>query len=281
MIGSLPPDQLAEVLRWLALLALSGALARPLALRLMPDEGGGWITGKILGWLLVGWVPWFLASFQILPFGSAAMAGLLLLALLAVRLGPGPRDWRGFLVTEAAFLVVFCLGLAVRLQAPDLTGLEKFTDMGFLAAAMRSEVMPPQDAWFAGHPLNYYYVGQAMVASWGNLTGIAPDHTYQLAMATIFGLVALGVFHLIARLASPWGGRFAAVLGTTGALLAVYGGNGHSVLYQLFRPWMPTTRPEFWYPDSTRFIGFDPDVPDKASPSSRPMLSRPQTCTPS
>ncbi len=264
MIGSLPPDQLAEVLRWLALLALSGALARPLALRLMPDEGGGWITGKILGWLLVGWVPWFLASFQILPFGSAAMAGLLLLALLAVRLGPGPRDWRGFLVTEAAFLVVFCLGLAVRLQAPDLTGLEKFTDMGFLAAAMRSEVMPPQDAWFAGHPLNYYYVGQAMVASWGNLTGIAPDHTYQLAMATIFGLVALGVFHLIARLASPWGGRFAAVLGTTGALLAVYGGNGHSVLYQLFRPWMPTTRPEFWYPDSTRFIGFDPDVPDKA-----------------
>ena len=48
MIGSLPPDQLAEVLRWLALLALSGALARPLALRLMPDEGGGWITGKIL-----------------------------------------------------------------------------------------------------------------------------------------------------------------------------------------------------------------------------------------
>lgn len=263
MIGSLPPDQLAEAARWLLLLALAGALARPLALRLMPADGGGWITGKILGWLVVGWVPWLLASFHILPFGSASMAGLLVLALLAVWLGPGPQDWRGFLTAEAGFLVMFWLGLAVRLQAPDLTGLEKFTDMGFLAAVMRAEVMPPQDAWFAGHGLNYYYVGQAMVGAWGNLAGIAPDHTYQLAMATIFGLVALGVFHLIASLAVPWGARLAVVLGTTGALLAVYGGNGHSVLYTLFRGWMPTTKPEFWYPDSTRFIGFDPDGPDK------------------
>lgn len=264
MIGSLPPDQMADVARWLVLLALAGALARPLALRLIPGEGGGWILGKILGWLLVGWIPWMLASFHVLPFGSASMAGLLALGLAVAWLGPGPRDWRGFLAVEAGFLLLFWLGLAVRLQAPDLTGLEKFTDMGFLTAVMRSEVMPPQDAWFAGHGLNYYYVGQAMVGAWGNLAGVPADHAYQLAMATIFALVALGVHHLVARLVAPWGARLSLVLGTTGALLAVYGGNGHSVLYQLFRSWMPTTKPAFWYPDSTRFIGFDPDVADKA-----------------
>jgi uncharacterized membrane protein len=47
------------------------------------------------------------------------------------------------------------------------------------------------------------------------------------------------------------------------AIVTVYGGNGHSVLYQLFRTWMPTTKAEFYYPDSTRFIGFDPPTLDK------------------
>ena len=264
MIGSLPPDQWASLLRWLGWLALAGVLARPLALRLMPGEGGGWIMGKLLGWLIAGWVPWCLAAFQILPFDKASIAGVLMLALLALRGGLGPRDWRGALTVEAGFLVLFWLGLAAKLIHADLTGLEKFTDMGFLSAAMRAEAMPPQDAWFAGHGLNYYYVGQAMVGAWGNMAGVTPDHAYPLAMATIFALTALGAFHLTARLAAPWGHRLATVLGGFAAILTVYGGNGHSVLYQLFRGWMPTTKAAFYYPDSTRFIGFDPDTLDKA-----------------
>lgn len=264
MIGSLPPEHWAAVLRWLVWLALAGVLARPLARRLMPDEGGGWIAAKILGWLIAGWVPWCLAAFHILPFDKASMAGVLVLALAALRSGLGARDLRGALTVEAAFLICFWFGLAVRLAHPDLTGLEKFTDMGFLSAAMRAETMPPQDAWFAGHGLNYYYVGQAMVGAWGNLAGVAPDHAYQLAMATIFALTALGAFHIVARLAAPWGKRLAGVLGGVAAVLTVYGGNGHSVLYQLFRGWMPTTKAEFFYPDSTRFIGFDPATLDKA-----------------
>ncbi|NGM46204.1 hypothetical protein G5B31_11730 [Rhodobacter sp. SGA-6-6] len=263
MMGALPAADWAEVLRWLAWLALATVLARPLALRLMPGEGG-WIAGKLLGWLVVGWVPWLLASFQILPFGAAAATGLLALALLALRLGLRPFDWRGFLALEAAFAVLFWLGLAVRLNNAGLSGLEKFTDMAFLAAAMRAEAMPPQDAWFAGHPVNYYYVGQAMAAAWAKLAGVGAAHGYQLAMATLFALTALGAGLLTARLAAPWGRRMQAVLGGTAGLLAVYGGNGHSVLYQLVRGWMPTTKDSFYYPDSTRFIGFDPEGPDKA-----------------
>lgn len=263
MIGSLPPDQWAAVLRWLVWLALAGVLARPLALRLMPGVGGGWIPATILGWLIVGWVPWCLAAFHLLPFDKASMAGVLVLALVALRSGLGPRDLRGALRFGGAFLILFGFGLAARLVNPDLSGLEKFTNMGFLSAAMRAEVMPSQDAWFAGYAVNYYYVGQAMVGAWGNLAGVAPDYAYQLAMATIFALTALGAFHIVFRLAAPWGARLASVLGGVAAIVTVYGGNGHSVLYQLFRPWMPTTKAEFYYPDSTRFIGFDPPTLDK------------------
>lgn len=264
MIGSLPPDHWASVLRWLVWLGLAGVLARPLVLRLMPGAGGGWIMAKLLAWLVAGWVPWVLASFHILPFDRSSMAGVLVLALVALRLGLGPRDLRGALTVEAAFLIPFWLGLAAKLSHPELTGLEKFTDMGFLSAAMRTDWMPPQDAWFAGHALNYYYVGQAMVGAWGNLAGVSPDHAYPLAMATIFALTGLGTFHIVLRLAAPWGARLAGVLGALAAAVTVYGGNGHSVLYQLFRGWMPTTKAEFYYPDSTRFIGFDPDTLDKA-----------------
>ena len=82
------------------------------------------------------------------------------------------------------------------LEGADLTGLEKFTDMGFLSAAMRAGTMPPQDAWFAGFGVNYYYVGQAMAGAWGNLAGLPPDHTYQLAMATLFALTGLAAFRI-------------------------------------------------------------------------------------
>src|SRR5690606_29058403 len=139
-------------------------------------------------------------------------------------------------------------GLAVRLKNAGLIGLEKFTDMAFLAGAMRADMMPPQDAWFAGHAVNYYYVGQAMVGAWANLTGVTAAHSYQLAMATLFALTALGAGLMVAQLAAPWGRRMQAVLGASAGMLAVYGGNGHSLLYQLFRHWMPTTKDDFFYP---------------------------------
>ena len=262
MMGSLPPDQMAEVLRWLAVLALGTALARPLALRLVPG-GGGWIPARLIAWAAIGWVPWVLAALKLMPFGAGAMTGLLALALARLALGPAPRDLRGQVLAEAAFLALFWLGLAARLKGADLTGLEKFTDMGFLSAAMRAGTMPPQDAWFAGFGVNYYYVGQAMAGAWGNLAGLPPDHTYQLAMATLFALTGLAAFRIAHDLAAPWGRRLAQVLGAIAVPLTLWGGNFHSFLYTALRGWMPATQPGFYYPDSTRFIGFDPPTPDK------------------
>ena len=261
-MGSLPPEQMAEVLRWLAIMALGTALARPLALRLVPG-GAGWIPARMIAWLVIGWVPWALAALKLLPFDAGAMAGLLALALIRLAFDPAPRDLRGQLLSEAAFLALFWLGLAARLNAADLTGLEKFTDMGFLAASMRAGTMPPQDAWFAGFGLNYYYVGQAMVGAWGRLAVLQPDHAYQLATATLFALSGLAAFRITHDLAAPWGRRLALVLGAVAVPLTLWGGNFHSFLYTVLRDWMPATRPEFYYPDSTRFIGFDPDAPDK------------------
>lgn len=262
MTGSLPMADLLVVLRFGAVLALATWAARPLALRLVPG-GGGWIAALFLAWLVLGWVPWALAALHLLPFAMASLAGLAVLVALRFRSATPAPDLRGAAALALAFAALFWLGLAQRLGQADLSGLEKFTDMGFLAAAMRADYMPPLDAWYAGETVNYYYVGQAMAAAWGLLAGTGPDRAYQIAMAALFALSGLGVWHLATTLARPAGPRAAPALGALAAGLTLYGGNFHSVLYTWFRGWMPATNPEFYFPDSTRFVGFDPDVADK------------------
>lgn len=266
VIGSLPAEDMALLLRAGAVLALGTWLVRPALLRLVPG-GQGWISALICAWAVTGWTPWMLSALGLVPFGAAPFSGLVVLALsrLVVAGDRSPNmSWQGALALAASFVVLFWFGLAQRLGQPDLSGLEKFTDTGFLAADMRADWMPPPDAWYAGEPVNYYYIGQAMAASWGRIVGARPDTAYQIAMAMLFALTGLAVWRLTVELTEGYGRRLAHVLGGVAGLLTLYGGNLHSVLYTLFRRWMPAGNEAFYFPDSTRFIGFDPPTADKA-----------------
>lgn len=268
VIGSLPNDQIVEVIRWLALMGLATIFARPFTQVVLVGTGASgsiiWVFSKLFAWLMVGWLPWLFASLHILAFGAAAWVGLIVLALSMRVFGPVQWHWPRFAVVEVGFIALFWFGLAMRVGWADLTGLEKFTDMGFLAAAIRTDFMPPEDVWFAGEVINYYYVGQAIVATWANLADVPAPHAYQLSMATLFALTGMGSWALVVWMTQPFGRRIAGILGGLATLLVLYAGNLHSVLYTLVRTMMPTTKPDFYYPDSTRFIGFDPDTADKA-----------------
>ena len=260
--GSLPMQDAILLARLLAVLALATWAARPLAQRLLPGQGG-WVAGLLLGWLVVGFVPWWLAALGLVGFGPASLSGLAVLGMTRLALGAA-RPAPGALALATFGTALVWLGLAQRLEKADLSGLEKFTDMAFLTASMRASSLPPADPWYAGEVVNYYYVGQAMVGAWGNLLGARADHIYQLAMAVLFALTGLAVWAMTTRLARPVGRWAARGCGAFAATLALYGGNFHSALYTLARPLMPTTQEAFYFPNSTRFIGFDPDVGDKA-----------------
>ncbi|WP_116367348.1 DUF2298 domain-containing protein [Parahaliea mediterranea] len=262
MIGSLPPAEMVLVLRYMIVLAIGAWAARPLALRLVPG-GGGWVVAILLAWSFIGWFPWLISALGILPFPAVSLSGLVLLVAARLLLPAPSADSRGGLVAALSFATLFWFGLAQRLARADLLGLEKFTDMAFLAAAMRSDFMPPQDAWYAGATINYYYLGQAMTAAWGHIMGASPAATYQIAMAGLFGLTGLATWRLTVALVQPRGDSIGWVLGGAAALVTLYGGNFHSVLYTLFRDVMPTAKVDFYFPDSTRFIGFDPPAADK------------------
>lgn len=266
----LPAADMNAVWLWLGLLWGAGMLCRPLARLLLPGQSDdGYLTGKALGWALGGFAPWLAASLGLIDFarqGPVVALAVLGAAFLLARgrvSAPalGPARLAGL---EALFLGLFALGLLQRLAEPDLLGLEKFTNLAFLTAAMGSASMPPPDPWFAGQPVNYYYLGHAVAALWANLAAVPPHHGYQLAHATLFALTGSLAFHLLRELLWRRGRTVATVTGLLAACLVLLAGNGHSFLYQVLRPWMPTPKPEYWYPDSTRFIGFEPPTDDKA-----------------
>ncbi|MDE2802152.1 MAG: DUF2298 domain-containing protein, partial [Chloroflexota bacterium] len=196
---------------WL-LAVYAGTLAvLPLGLvvfRALPDRG--YLLARPLGFLLLAYVPWFLASLGWIGFGRAGIAlGFLLLAAVSGWLAWRFREslwafvrrrWRLLLAEEALFLAAFVAFLLVRAANPDLWhpvfGGEKPMDFAHLNAVLRSTTMPPLDPWFAGGALNYYYFGQFMVATLIRVTAIPAAVAYNLAIPLFFALTAGAAFSL-------------------------------------------------------------------------------------
>ncbi|MDW8213421.1 MAG: DUF2298 domain-containing protein [Roseiflexaceae bacterium] len=217
------PASLANAVPWLFwLLALEAIglacfaiLFRSLAA--LPDRG--YALSKILGLLIVSYVPWLLASVgpagahgslqaPLVPFGkwSVVLCAIVFVGvgILALRWSRAAliAFWRqrraAILTAEGVFLAFFFGFLLLRALNPDLwhpaRGGEKPMDLAFLTAVVKSPAFPPYDPWFAGGYLNYYYFGFVLVATLIHLTGIVPTTAYNLAVPTFAALTAIGAW---------------------------------------------------------------------------------------
>ena len=222
-------------LSWLLVLELLGLAAFALLFWLLPGlPDRGFSLAKILGLLTVAYLAWLLGSLGNdtgLP-GMAGSAGASRLPLLPLPFTPGTlwlcaapllvggafaawrvradlRDfWRArravLLSAEAVFLGFLLLGLLLRWLNPDLwhpaRGGEKPMDLAYLNAVLKSAAFPPYDPWHAGGYINYYYVGFVIVGALIHLSGVTPSVGYNLAVATLFGLTALGAWGAVYNL---------------------------------------------------------------------------------
>jgi YYY domain-containing protein len=209
----------ALVVTWLAAYALLAALGLPVAARLLaPLSGRGAGFSLPVALLVVGTGAYWVGR---VAYGLPALAGgLVLLALLAAASGldrAGLRngavrldvdlDRRAAAEAGVVFVAGFLFVVAIRALDPAVfpIGGEKFLDFGLLKSLDRAGSLPPEDVWFAGEPVRYYYGGHLLSHLLSLLTGTAPRYAYNLALAGFYATLVAAAYDLGAALAAARG----------------------------------------------------------------------------
>lgn len=186
------------VLVWWMTILFLWAVALPVTARLcrhVEGRGAGFAfpLALLIPTLVVFWVGH-------LTYGPLAIAaGVSVLgasALVAGRPGLDAIDLRAALRSLVVFTAMFAFVVALRAVDPVVAGSEKFLDYGLLNALLRAGTLPPEDMWFAGKTVRYYYGGHLVAATLSRLTGIPPEFTYNLAFASFYATIATTAFEL-------------------------------------------------------------------------------------
>ncbi len=272
---------------WWLITVFLGALSLPLIFKIFGrfwDKG--WIFAKTISILIVSYAAFVLGRSQIFPFYRETLF-LIIIVFAAVNfywLSQGKNkektikiiqdNWQTFAWQEGMFLVTLVFWSLIRGFDPRIEGLEKFMDFGFVNTILRSKWFPPVDMWFAGEPINYYYFGHLIAAVLTKISSLDPAITYNLMMATIFAQAFTGAFSLSSNLIkfvtknSKLITRKLIIGGLISAMLLTLGGNLHTIVYVL-----KDGADRYWYPDATRFIGYNPPNPKDACIHEFPIYS--------
>ncbi len=263
---------------WFVFLIL-GILLLPITTRIFSQLiDKGYIFSKVISLILFSYVLFVMGTLHILPFNISSIL-LLIFIYVAILLFffrfkmpklPDKKTRRIWVFEELLFLVALLFWSYIKGFQPDINGLEKFMDFGFINSVLRTNYFPAADMWFAPESINYYYFGHLQTAFLTKLTGIHSYITYNIMIATIFAFTLVGSFSLVFSVAFDFFKKiktsfFAGILS---ALLATMGGNLHTV-YAFFQSytgenpvpfWVLKPLPldqfglGYWYPNATRFI---------------------------
>ncbi|HEX2994749.1 MAG TPA: DUF2298 domain-containing protein, partial [Anaerolineales bacterium] len=205
-------------LSWYVLITLLGWLTFPLAYSLFPALADrGYTLARAFGLLLWGYVFWLFASFRIAQNDiGGLLLGLLvpggLSAWMFTRCRSELSDWvranrRLIVTTEVLFLAAFGFMALVRSANPEIVGTEKPMELMFINGIMNSPTFPPRDLWLSGYAISYYYFGYVMAAMLASFTGVPGTLAFNLMIALIFGLGAVGAYGILYNLLANWKGE--------------------------------------------------------------------------
>lgn len=197
------------VLSWYLLSFLLAAVNLPLAyasLKKLPTRGVFLL--RPLGLLLWGTIFWWLSSIQLLrnDLASQVTALLILLGINLVVLSKIDREsffrWikeneNLLFRAELIFLGGFILMAVVRAANPEIINTEKFMEMAFINAILKSPGIPPLDPWLSGYSISYYYFGYVLSAMLIRITGVSSSVGYNLVAAFWFGMTAVGAYGIL------------------------------------------------------------------------------------
>jgi len=269
------------VLWWLAFVGI-GILFLPLTQRLFRGFcDGGYLFARVIGLLLSSYIVWLLSSLGLANLSRTTFLLALLAGGAASWLLPGAltnaRDLfrnqrREILIQEYLFLAALLAWAMLRSMKPEINGIEKFLNLGYVNAVLRAESMPPADMWMAGAAVNYYYFGHFFTACMCVLTGIPAEIAYNLMLPSLFAFgfsLSYALVSGLLRRIDPKAVKRAMAGGLLAAFLLALGGNLHPFVYGVALPSLKRAGlyagevQGYWYPKARSFIGHQPPTDDK------------------
>ena len=231
-----------DALRWLIAVEFIGLAAFPLAFYLLPRLADrGFTLSKPFGVLLVSYLFWALGLAHV-PTAQPTAIGLVLLlaagsAYIAYRNLDElrefvRREWRMLVIAEVVFLAFFVGWAVFRSYDPFINHTEQPMDLALLSASMNSQVGQPEDPWLRGESISYYYFGYWMMGALSQIAAVSSNISYNLAMALIPAMGAMGIFGLVVNMARMDKARlnYAVIAGIAAALFLGVAANLEGVL---------------------------------------------------
>jgi YYY domain-containing protein len=285
-------------LQWWATIAMIGVIFLPLTSLIFASfHDKGYLFSKTIGIAISGYLMWFLSSVHVLRFTevscmisvgiSLLFNAIILLIQRRNKANTIQDNYNGqsiikngtlnaMISEELLFFGLFLLFTYIRGFKPEAYGTEKFMDYGFMTSMMRSDYMPPQDFWFSGTKLNYYYVGQYLATYLTKLSFVEVSYGYNLMLMMVGAFTFVLSYSLVYNLMLQFRNkddkksgivpRLSGIIAGAGVCIA---GNMHYPTYQWFEPLvrkffgMEASKDNYWFPDATRFIGYHPETSDK------------------
>ncbi len=196
-----------DALLWLLTVELIGLAAFPLAFYLLPRLADrGFTLSKPFGILLVSYLFWILGLAHVPTGQPIAIALVLLMATVSAYIAYRNldelrdfivREWRTLINAEAVFLVFFIGWAVFRSYDPFINHTEQPMDLALLSASINSQVGHPEDPWLRGESISYYYFGYWMMGAISQIAAVPSNIAYNLAMALIPAMGAMGIFGLV------------------------------------------------------------------------------------
>ncbi len=283
-------------LQWWAAVAFIGIVFMPLTTLIFANfHDKGYLFSKSIGIAITGYLMWLLSSLRIMKFTEyssifCVVISILFNCILLFFINRKTEDNQvgnslvsskrltidHIICEELLFLGLFLLFTYIRGFKPEAYGTEKFMDYGFMTSMMRSDYMPPQDFWFSGTKINYYYVGQFLATYLTKLSFVKVSSGYNLMLMMVGALAVVLPYSLVYNIALGFikeREKKSRVIPYISGLIAGLGvciaGNMHYPTYQWFEGavrkffGMEASTDKYWFPDATRFIGYHPETTDK------------------
>jgi uncharacterized membrane protein len=277
------PSDIEAVLQWWVVLFFLGVIATPVTFRLFrPFFDKGYPFSKIMGLLLVGYSVFVVGTIRIAPFTFPTIISVAIVITLA-SFAFYPQKWKlwyifkqqwlTFAIEELLFLAALMTWAYVHSFTPDIHGLEKYMDFGYVNSLLRTTYFPPRDMWFTPYSINYYYFGHLLTAMLTKLSGLPSYITFNLMLSTIVASCFTLAFSIGANLYFNIAQNVKVtkikiiVSGLLTTCLVTFAGNLH-IIYAFFTAYN-TDNPvpfwklafkllsfpnSYWYPNATRFI---------------------------